>query len=74
MLSLTIVDSGPRFDPTELQEPDVLSPLEERAVGGLGVHLVKTFADRVTYEFYRRQEPVDAGARLHGRAARDATV
>ena len=51
VLSLTIVDSGPRFDPTELQEPDVLSPLEERAVGGLGVHLVKTFADRVTYEF-----------------------
>ena len=51
VLSLTIVDSGPRFDPTELKNPDVLSPLEERAVGGLGVHLVKTFADRVTYEF-----------------------
>ena len=51
VLSLTITDNGPRFDPTELKDPDVLSPLEERAVGGLGVHLVKTFADRVTYEF-----------------------
>ena len=51
LLVLTIVDNGRRFDPTESAKPDLSSPLDERAVGGLGLHLVGTFADRVTYQF-----------------------
>jgi serine/threonine-protein kinase RsbW len=51
LLVLTMVDNGRRFDPTESASPDLTSPLDERAVGGLGLHLVGTFADRVTYQF-----------------------
>ena len=51
LLVLTITDNGRRFDPTAHADPDVSSSLEERPVGGLGVHLVRTFADRVTYQF-----------------------
>ena len=51
LLVLTMVDNGQRFDPTERAAPDLSSPLHKRPVGGLGLHLVGTFADRVTYQF-----------------------
>ena len=51
LLVLTITDNGCRFDPTERARPDLSSPLEERPEGGLGLHLVRTFADRVTYQY-----------------------
>ena len=51
ILILTIEDNGTMFDPTIDTVPDTMSSLERREVGGLGLHLVKTFADRVSYEF-----------------------
>ena len=51
VLVLTMEDNGAMFDPTRDTEPDLESSLEVRTVGGLGLHLVKTFADRVAYEF-----------------------
>ena len=50
-LVLTMVDNGTKFDPTADTHPDVSSGIAERAIGGLGLHLVKTFADRLSYEF-----------------------
>ena len=50
-LILVVEDNGRPFDPTQDTNADVTSSLEERAVGGLGLHLVKTFADHVSYEF-----------------------
>ena len=52
MPSIEIVDDGPRFDPLEdapLPDPD--APLEDRPVGGLGVHLVRTMMDEMTYRY-----------------------
>ncbi|MCY3732310.1 MAG: ATP-binding protein [Rhodospirillaceae bacterium] len=51
VLLLTMEDNGAMFDPTLDTVPDLESSLEVRTVGGLGLHLVKTFADRVAYEF-----------------------
>ena len=51
MLSLYMVDNGQKFDPTESRKPDLSSPVDERPIGGLGLHLIKTFADRVQYEY-----------------------
>jgi serine/threonine-protein kinase RsbW len=51
VLTLTMEDNGKPFDPTFDTEPNTTSPLESREVGGLGLHLVKSFADRVSYEF-----------------------
>ena len=50
-LILVKEDNGQPFDPMEDTNADVTSSLEERAVGGLGLHLVKNFADRISYEF-----------------------
>ena len=51
-VTIEIVDDGPRFDP--LQDaplPDPEAPLEDRPVGGLGVHLVRTMMDEITYRY-----------------------
>ena len=51
---IDIIDSGRPFDPlTDAPEPDTESTIEDRAVGGLGIHLVRTMMDEVTY---RREE------------------
>jgi len=49
-LRIQIKDSAPEFNPVALPEPDDLNkPLEERHIGGLGIHLVKKFTDNFTY-------------------------
>ena len=50
-LVLTIEDNGQPFDPMADSHPDLDSPLEAREIGGLGLHLVKTFASRVDYRY-----------------------
>ncbi len=46
-----IVDFGRPFDPDSVPKPDLTSPLEERAIGGLGVYLMRTLMDQVTFRF-----------------------
>ena len=49
-LEFIIVDSGMPFDPTAAPEIDINLPAEERAIGGLGIHLVRELMDSVSYE------------------------
>ncbi len=43
-------DSAPAFDPfSDAPAPDVVSKLEDRDIGGLGIFLVKKNMDRVEY-------------------------
>lgn len=51
LLVLAMADNGRQFDPTESPKPDLSSTVDDRPIGGLGLHLVKTFADRVSYEY-----------------------
>jgi serine/threonine-protein kinase RsbW len=52
-VSAEIEDDGQPFNPLEAPVPDTTTPLAERAVGGLGIHLVRTLMDAVEY---RRQD------------------
>ena len=52
-LTVEIADDGRAFDPLQAPEPDLGAPLEERAVGGLGIYLVRKTMDGVAY---RRQD------------------
>jgi anti-sigma regulatory factor (Ser/Thr protein kinase) len=45
-----VVDAGKPFDPfTEAPPPDLAAPIAGRAVGGLGVHLVRRLMDACSY-------------------------
>lgn len=46
-----IIDSGTPFDPLAKPDPNILLSGEERAIGGLGIYMVKTMVDEVEYEF-----------------------
>ncbi len=49
-LTIEIVDNGLPFDPLrDAPPPDLESGVEERSVGGLGVHLVRTMMDELHY-------------------------
>lgn len=50
-LSIEIVDDGRPFDPlTEAPPPNLDASLEERTIGGLGLHLVQTMMDDLKYQ------------------------
>ena len=46
---IEVTDWGVPFDATAQPAPDVNKPLEERPVGGLGIHLIKKMSDEMKY-------------------------
>ena len=49
-LTIEITDNGRPFDPfNEAPPPDLDSNVDERPIGGLGVHFVKTMMDEASY-------------------------
>ena len=49
-VTITITDDGPHFDPLSQAEPDTTRSVEDRPIGGLGIHLVRELMDQVSYE------------------------
>jgi len=48
-LTVAVEDDGVPFNPLEASQPDIQSPVEQRRVGGLGIHLVRHVMDRLEY-------------------------
>ena len=49
-LDFIVTDTGQPFDPTAAPEVDTALDLDDRPIGGLGIHLVRKIMDRVQYE------------------------
>ena len=49
-LTFVISDDGIPFDPTAKSEVDTTLSVEQRPIGGLGIHLVRTIMDSINYE------------------------
>ena len=50
-VSIFLEDTAPEYDPTQQKQPDdLLKPLEERHIGGLGVYLAINGVDKYIYE------------------------
>jgi serine/threonine-protein kinase RsbW len=49
-LCMTVEDDSPEFNPLSLPPPDVTAALQERPLGGHGVHLVRRMMDEVSYQ------------------------
>ena len=48
---ITFIDKGVPYDPLAAADPDTSLPAEERALGGLGIFMVKKSMDEVTYRY-----------------------
>jgi serine/threonine-protein kinase RsbW len=48
---ITIRDRGKPFDPTSMPPADISSGVEQRKIGGLGIHFMRTLMDSVNYSF-----------------------
>lgn len=48
-LIVRLRDSAPLFDPTSVPTPDITLSLDQRAPGGLGVHMMRQFTDELIY-------------------------
>lgn len=46
---IEVMDNGTQFDPTQQPSPDTTSDIPTRRVGGLGLYLVKSLMDSVSY-------------------------
>jgi hypothetical protein len=44
-----VTDDGRPFNPLELTPPDTNLPVEDRPIGGLGIHLLRKLSDRMEY-------------------------
>ncbi len=49
-LTVTLLDNAPSFDPTIVASPDITLPLAERPFGGIGVHIMREFCDKIHYQ------------------------
>jgi len=48
-LALDVRDTGEAFDPASVPAPDLDAALADRAIGGWGLHLVRSLCDRFAY-------------------------
>jgi len=53
-LVIEVEDDGRPFNPLQIPPPDLDRPLEQRSVGGLGLHLVRELTSSI--EYTRREE------------------
>jgi anti-sigma regulatory factor (Ser/Thr protein kinase) len=51
LLQTRISDAGMPFNPLQQPEAKLASSIEERPIGGLGIHLIKEIMDEVVYQY-----------------------
>jgi anti-sigma regulatory factor (Ser/Thr protein kinase) len=49
-LAIDVIDDGRPFDPINAPVPETSLQVEDRSVGGLGLHLLRGLADHMVYE------------------------
>ena len=49
-VSIEICDDGVAFNPLEAPAPDTTSALDDREIGGLGLHIVTSLAQEMSYK------------------------
>ena len=68
-LTVTLSDNGTPFDPLGRAAPDTTLSVEDRPIGGQGIHLVRKLMDDVSYERRGDRNVVVLTKRLGGGAA-----
>lgn len=55
LLSVSVLDDGKAFNPCQADSPELTTALEQREIGGLGIHLVRTLMGKVNYHRVNEQ-------------------
>ena len=64
-VSLTIEDKGMAFNPlTDAKTPDTEANVEDRQVGGLGIHFIKSLMDKVSYQRMNNKNQLEFSKRI----------
>lgn len=48
-VEISFIDSGKEFDPTKLKDVNILKGVDERNIGGFGIHITKNIVDILEY-------------------------
>lgn len=67
-VTISVADQGTAFNPLDRPDPDTSLPVEKRAVGGLGIFLVKQMMDSVAYRRSRGRNVLTMVKRCPGRS------
>lgn len=54
-LKIEFIDDGVEFNPLNNDPANLTDNVDEREIGGLGIHLVKNFADEIDYEYENKE-------------------
>lgn len=49
-LIFLLTDKGASFDPTQVEDVDITLPIEERPIGGLGIFLIRSIMNEISYQ------------------------
>lgn len=49
-LIFLLTDNGLSFDPTQMKDADITSSIEDRPIGGLGIFLIRSIMNEVSYQ------------------------
>ncbi len=49
-IKLVFEDQGKEYNPLLKEDPDISASLEQRAIGGLGIYMMKHFSSKMTYK------------------------
>lgn len=52
---IMFMDNGMPYNPLKQETPDILCSAQERAIGGLGIYMVKNLTDRLDYTYQNGQ-------------------
>jgi anti-sigma regulatory factor (Ser/Thr protein kinase) len=66
-LQATVSDDGVPFDPRAHAAPDLGAPIEQRPVGGLGIHLLRELTEAIDYRRDDRRNVLTFRLRIGGR-------
>ena|SRR5258706_9691511 len=64
-LTIKLIDYDvDEFDITRAEEVDTTKSLQDRKIGGLGIHLVKKMVDEINYDYSNRQSTITLTKKL----------
>lgn len=66
VLRMSFRDNGKPYNPLDAKEPDITAPAEDRAIGGLGILMVRKMMDNVEYLYKDSQNVLTLTLALDG--------